>query len=461
MKQSLIHWLTPGALLLLVLAMGCSASGPDQDASRDLPDNGKISELGPRSDTGLPDQGIDLGPPRDIGPDDYDLGVPHELTDITIRGQVSINFSAPAPWVQVLAHCEDQTVEAITDDEGHYTISSNVERCNQLVLHFHKESYLPTYRVVHLPPPTSPVTLDVVMTALKELQCGSSYCVVEGDPISTFPPGPMTRGWISVQSGPAAVDFFGGEFRDTRGNLLWVTGFGYFDLRDDQGATLESFAPFPECFSVGFDALDQLVDVKPETDELLEMNLFTLDESVGRWEDQGTIAWVAYTIDMNDDGHPIIVPADRSLKDDIRSGQLNKAIWVCAPVSGSGWLAWGVSFPQRSCITLQAMNQCRYPLANVVFSVRGRGYGFKAETWTDRRGQACLEASLSEDLGLDYNLNELRGETFWVNTQLRLEEALMEFPSFEIPRQPASCMQPEGCIPLKHIFYDYRIESCL
>jgi len=426
-------------------------------------DDGGLDASGGGGDGGDLDAGdgsLDVdGGPRDIGPGDWDLGVLHDLTELTIEGSVRLDFSSPAPNVQVVVHCGESTQESTTGDDGGYAVTTNVEQCNYLVVEFTKESYLPTYRVIHLPPPTSPVTLDVDMTILQQLLCGTKACVVEGDPVSRFPPGPMTRGWVAVHHGPSAVDYFGGEFRDTQGNLLWVTGFGYFDLRDDSGATLESFEPFDECFGVGFDALAQLVDMLPDTDEV-EMNVFTLDTTQGRWVNKGPVGYVAYTDDYDAEGNPLIVPAARAQKNDIRSGQFQKQVWVCAPLSGSGWTAWGVAVRPRACISFQATNQCQYPLANVVVSLKGRGFGYKATSWTDRRGKACLEASRSENLDLDYNHNELNGETFWVDADLTHQGISARYTDYEMPREEATCAQPENCIALTHRIEDFTIERC-
>lgn len=439
-------------LSAVLAAGGCKADnevenggGPTGDAGRDASDATSDADAGP----------------RDVSPDDWDLGILHDLSELTVEGSVRLDLGSAAPNVQVVAHCGEGTQETQTDDGGRYSLTVQVEHCNTIVVEFAKESYLPAYRVIHLPPPTSPVTLDLTMTTLKQLLCGTGACVVEGDPVSRFPPGPMTRGWVATFSGPQAVDFFGGEFRDTQDNLLWATGFGYFDLRDDSGATLESFEPFDECFGVGFDGLSQLVDVLPETEDV-EMNVFTLDPTKGRWVNQGPVGYVAYTSDYTLEGDPIILPAPRAEKDNIRSGQFDKAIWVCAPLAGSGWTAWGVSVRPRSCIAFRATNQCRFPLANVVVAIRGaRGYGYKAESWTDRRGSACVEASRSEGLDLDYNHNELNGETFWVDAEAIYSGIPQQYPNYELPKEEATCAEPANCIPLEAVFEDFTIERCL
>jgi len=314
--------------------------------------------------------------------------------------------------------------------------------------------------VIGLPPPTSPVTLDVQMTRLRELQCGSGACVVEGDPVSRFPAGPMERGWVTVFNGPQAVDYLGGEFRDTAGNLLWVTGFGYFDLRDGRGAPLESFPPFTECFQVGFDAVGQLVDMDPSTDEV-EMSVFHLDPSSGRWEKQEEVGLVKYTDELDENAQPVLANARRSQLGDIRSGQFHKVVWICMPLGGSGWLAWGVPIRPRTCIRFSAYDQCEDPLANVRFSVRGEGFGYKAESWTDRRGQACVEATRSEALGQDYNHNELSGETFSVTAEAtRQQDSPVPWLAYDLPREEASCAAPEECISLRHKFNVFLPEGC-
>ena len=405
------------------------------------------------------DLGMDAGPQPNDASSVSDAEILHDLTELTVEGTVTVNGVGPAVRVRVVAHCGGATVETETDDNGAYQVSSNVETCNQLVVEFAKDTFLPTFRVVHLPPPTSPVTMDVNVTELAELQCGNDFCVVEGTSVSRFPAGPMARGWVSVHGGTRAVDFFGGEFRTTDASLLWVTGFGYFDLLDINGARIETLRqPFPECFAVDSDALDQIIDADPST-EVLEMNLYTLDPTNGRWSPRGQ-GLVSLTDGADEEGEPVIRPATRDDKDDIRSNQLFTQIWVCAEMQGSGWLAWGRAIPQQTCVTARAYDQCGKPVPNVVFSIVGNGYGYKAESWTDRSGRTCLPAVRSEALGDDYDGNEVRGEVFKLDALLKHTFDSQNIPALQMPIEPGTCDEPETCVPLEFEFTDFEVQEC-
>ncbi len=454
-------WRGAGLLLVaagLLLILGCGKRADDEDLGA-----GGSWDLGPQGfDLGSPDLGgrdLGNGPRRDLGPDDYDLGVLHELTQLTVSGQVRLDFSSPAPRVEVTARCGEGSVRTLTDDSGAYAITSNVEGCHRLVLEYRKESYLPTYRVVQLPPPTSPVTLDLAMTTLYELQCGVSYCIVDGNPLSRMPRDPVARGWLQIQSAPGAVDYFGGEFRDTDGKLLWLTGFGYFDLRDGAGQQLSAFPPEAVCYGVGPEAVSSLVDLIPGTD-LVEMNAYTLDAAAGRWTNLGPVAAVGVTSGYDEDNLPLIDFVTERMLPDLRSGVEDEGAWVCAPLMGSGWLAWGISVEPRACISLRVTNQCRYPLPNVVVDGHGRDHGYRVTTWTDRTGRACIEAAQSEPLARDYDFDTLEGETFWLNVKLSWDVSEVDFPSLELSRSAGSCAQPETCVPLTHVFDDYAIDTC-
>ncbi len=387
-----------------------------------------------------------------------DAAVPAELT---LQGTVTIDWSVPAPRVRVTVRCGAQTQETLTADDGTYSITTtaDVGRCPRLLVEVGKEALLPVLRVVHVPPPTSPLTLDVDLTGLVELQCGSQHCAAEGDPLTRMPSDTIKRGWVAVESGPSAVDHLAGELRDATGNLLRLAGFGYLDLRGAGGDRLETIEPFTECFAVGTDGEAQLVDTLPFTDDL-EMNVYGLDVAEGRWTDQGPVGYVAHTSDYDEEGNPIIVRATRTQLGYIRSGRLHKPVWFCAPLAGSGWIAWGVAVPPGGCVSLRATNQCGCPLGGVVFGIRGQGFGYRADSWTDGHGWACLEVSPSEDIGEDDNHNEIPGETFRVDAKAYLQGLLASFPSHELPREEATCGQPESCVSLEQEYEDFDVDRC-
>jgi len=100
---------------------------------------------------------------------------------------------------------------------------------------------------------------------------------------SRFPHNAMEGGWVMVRSGESAVSSVGGEFRDTDNQLVWLTGFGYFDFRDRAGHPIPAFPAFTECFEVQRDVQSWLVDMDPST-PAVEMRLYALETALGPLE---------------------------------------------------------------------------------------------------------------------------------------------------------------------------------
>jgi hypothetical protein len=104
------------------------------------------------------------------------------------------------------------------------------------------------------------------------------------------------------------------------------------------------------------------------------------------------------------------------------------------------------------------VDQCGTPLSNVVFTLKGRDQGFRAQAWTDGEGRACLDVPPSEPQGLDFDYDGLGGETFWLDVELHWSAgAVKKLRDHECPRQSdtqASCGDPTACVPLQQIFED-------
>lgn len=434
------------------------------------------------------------GGPGDGGP--VGDGPPHDLNTIQVTGTATLGISSPATGVKVTWRCGQKSGSATTNDQGSYTFTADVKGCTPLVVEFNKQSYLPNIRVVHLPPPTSPITLDVPLSALEKLQCGSHRCKVENNSLWNLPNKPMKQGWVVSMAGTSALDYLAGEFRQKDGDLAALLGFAFFDFRDQAGATIKSFQSadvIDLCVPVPSTSLDWIGDVSAAA-ERVELNWYNLDPQRGRWAARTKMAQVSYTRgykykkdkngqcvqELDAEGQPIrnIVTAKRSELADIRSGQLMFSdecaggiktqvyeYWVCGAVDGSGWYAWGLAAKERACFALQATDQCKTPLANAVFVLRGRDHGYRTEAWTDYRGKACVEVFPSEPTGKDYDYDRLAGETFWVDVEVSYAKVLQSFiKSHESPKFSATmssgCQKRTDCIPLNKTITDYTKGSC-
>lgn len=388
---------------------------------------------------------------------------------LAVTGTVRSDTLTPAVGVSVSARCGGDSLSTLTDDDGKYEIDVGVEGCDALVVAFDKEQFLPVLRNVPVPPPTTPVTLDVTLARLSELQCGTQYCVVDGDTVSQFPLRKFQRGWVATMSGPRALDYYAGEFLDDSGNVTELTGFGYFDFRDDTGARIGTLKQgFQECFQISADTYDWLVDVDPTTTDTVEMNAYRLDEGTGRWKKADKPAFVAYTTSYDTSGSrafAVTKPATVAQLPDIRTGLLSSMdaqppYWMCMPIDGSGWYAWGVTIPEQTCFVLASRDQCHAPLANGVFVARGEHFGYLARGWTGWNGETCITAAMSEPTGKDFDLDGKAGETKLLDITAAFRSSTDSRDAREIERQPASCRKPESCTRLEIDFTDYTKLDC-
>ena len=306
----------------------------------------------------------------------------------------------------------------------------------------------------------------------------------------------MQQGWVTSQSGTAGLKYIPGELRQTDGKLTTLLGFSFFDLRDKDGVKIGKFKSteiFKICVPVPSASLDWLGDVEESTSKV-DLTWYNLEPTKGRWKARSPGAVVSYTKGykhtkdsygnckqtLDSEGQPIrnIVEADRKELPDIRSDQLYykdqclggaqtkvSEFWVCGTMDGSGWYAWGLGLSQRSCFALTVTDQCKSPLKNVVFTIKGRDHGYRAESWTDTKGKACLDIIPSEPTGKDYDFDGLGGETFWVDVELSWAKVLQNTTkSHQNPKYTAKsskgCADVASCIPLIKQMQDWNKGIC-
>ncbi len=422
----------------------------------------------------------------------------HDLNTLTVKGKVTIGIGSPATGVKIIARCGSKKPNVTTsDDKGVYSFTADVKGCAPLVVEFNKESYLPNFRVIKLPPPTSPITLDVPLSALEKLQCGTVRCKVQNNPLWNLPNKPMKQGWVVSASGTSALDYIPGELRQTDGKLAALMGFSFFDFRDQKGAVIGKFNAadvIDLCVPIPTSSLDWIGDVNAATADAVELNWYNLQPVQGLWKPRTKPAKVAYTKGYkftkdssgnckqvtDAEGMPVrnIVDAKRSELADVRSNQVYytdeclggvksqvNEFWVCGQVDGSGWYAWGLGVTERSCFALSVTDQCKAPLSNVVFTVKGRDHGYRAQAWTNAQGQACLDVIPSEPTGKDYDHDKLGGETYWVDVVLSYDKVLQNTTkSHQNPKYTGkattTCAQRTNCTPLKKTMQDWNKGTC-
>ena len=376
------------------------------------------------------------------------------LSELTISGVVRDDRQAALKGVEVKAYCGSQSNTTLTKDDGSYELIADVVNCTPLAIEFAKETYLPAARTLPLPPPTSPVIIDVTLPVLTEILCDENLCVEENGTFSTFGSDPVWHGWVVSMMGQRSLPFVGGEFRTTTGDIVWSVGFGYFDFRDRGGVRLEEFPPYSQCTEVPRESLDWLVDVAPGN-ATIDLDLFRLKSNAGQWTERNASAVIKASFLQAPGGAPIIVDVAEDKLDTVRAGTLNDGegrrarIWMCMPIDGSGWYMWGSALAQKSCFNLNVTSNCGSVSTNAFFTLEGEDLGFLARTALNRDGKACLDVAASEPPGIDYDLDLLGGETFLLKGEARAETAVVPMPSLESPRQLGSCEQPSSCMQLE------------
>gem|GEM_PF-5437953 len=376
-----------------------------------------------------------------------------------ITGTVELPYLSSATNVAIVARCGPREVNTTTDANGAYELTVDTDGCAPLVLTMTKERYLPAVRRIGLPLGKAELQLKTVLLELKQLSCNDGFCAAEGYDFTRFPAGPMTRGWVATMGGPRALDDVGGALRDQNGDLLWATGFAYFDLRDDSGAPLTEFAPFDQCVRVDFDAVDWLVDAVPSTDQVEQMT-YVLEADRGRWTRRDSYGYLSYTADTATDanGYPydVVERVNRSQLDFIRTGQFTAKLWLCGRVDRSGWLAFGVPMPRTSCLRITTRDSCNNALTNSAITAVGSGYGFVTGAWTDQTGATCIELARSEPAGEDYDYDGDKGETYFVDLTAISDIRYERIESQQVPREAGSCAQPASCTPLDIQFQTFQ-----
>jgi len=134
--------------------------------------------------------------------------------------------------------------------------------------------------------------------------------------------------------------------------------------------------------------------------------------------------------------------------------------FMCFPIDGAGFYAWGLEVPHKTCFAAEVMDQCGFPVTGAGFELTGRDHGFRTKTWTDLEGRACLEALASEPTGVDFDADGLGGETFWVDVTVEPFAGVdMIIPDHENPRFPggtADCGTPAGCVQIHQVLDNFQ-----
>lgn len=393
----------------------------------------------------------------DAGVETADAGPDPKVIHIT--GSVELPYLSSATDVAVAARCGPRQVDTTTDANGAYELTIDTDGCAPLVIEMQKERYLPAVRRIPLPLGQPDLELETVLLELEQLSCNNGYCAVDGYDFTRFPSGPMTRGWVATMGGPRALDYLGGVLRDQNGDLFWATQFAYFDLRDADGAPLTEFSSFEQCMRVDYEAVPWLVDAVPATDQV-EQASYVLETDRGRWTRRDSYGYLSYTADTGTDeqGYPydIIERVNRAQLAEIRAEQFAAKLWLCGQVDRSGWLAFGLPMPQTSCLRLTTRDSCGAALENAAINVQGADYGFRASAWTDQSGTTCIDLARSEPTGETYDYDDNRGETYFVDITAISDIRYERIESVEVPRQAASCAQPETCTPLNIEFQTFQ-----
>lgn len=403
---------------------------------------------GPPSDASTaPLPAEDAGP---VGPmPDAEVFDPNR---VTLQGTVS-RLTAQDPSTRITARCGD-TVRAeaeILEDFAEYSLDVDVTDCTELVVSFDNLGSVPAHRVIPMPPPTARLTLDIEMGTVEAVQCEDG-CTTAAGLISTFPADPIRQGYVSVQPHDA-THLVPGGFQQNTGELIRLNGFAYMDFRDAGQNPIQEFPSTYECFLVDRRSWAVTVDVRPETPEV-ENVLFSYDEAAARWVRRG-FARLSRRLEM--EGTEAYTPITRDDLAALRSGDAMDTFWMCAPITGSGWVGWGAVRSGRTCVQFSATDQCGTPQRGVHFELEGAAGSFRAEGWTGSDGLGCAVVPASEPDGEDYDADEVPGQAAALNVFARHPDGPVSSsedlaPPPTQPNVQPSCDASEDCFPIEGTF---------
>ena len=411
----------------------------------------------------------------------------YDPTALTVAGHVSIPGGGATDTVVTL-RCGDEEVETVTDDDGDYSLTADVTGCERFAVEFVKDSYMTNMRAVDLPLYRSPVTIDVPLAEMEELQCGSEYCTTRRSKFDNMDM--IAQGWLGTETGRDALELVPGEFKDTDGIPLFLVGLGDMGFIDNAGNPVEGMDLYL-CLKLERNALDWLGDTDLAT-PTVENRAYRLDRESGRWRELPLPAHIAYRLGdrftKDDEGKCEYIKDDNGKtlpkweflerekladaraetyfednpcsRSDPPSTMYITDYSVCLPVDRTDIYAAGIPMPRKSCFNLTVRNQCGEPVRGAGFSFQGRDHGYRAEGWTDESGTVCLEAIASEPVGEDYDMDGLGGETFWVDAEIVPPSgSTVRMKSLECAEAvpgAAGCAAPEACVQLTETVKDYN-----
>lgn len=437
-----------------------------------------------RSGDGGADRGLSDGGVSDARARDAAVDAGHDLDTLRLVGRLTIGAS-PAVNVNVIARCGSKVARATSDDAGAYSLVADVAGCSPLVVEFNQRAFVPNFRVIHLPPPASPLTLNLELSPASQFVCGDAECRFEGysgQNLTIQRDGVLSQGWGMLQTGSAALPFVPGEFRQRDGTLARIFSFGYYDFQDAQGHTLGAGVyPNPAlgadgrqfCAAVDAEVQDWFGDLTGgagSSEAAAQLISYTFDPPSGRWTESGPTGRVGFTCGYDEQSRPMIHFAPAKALDDIRAstfyvdaqtcaqvagpGDGHVAVseyWACGEVKGSGWFAVGLPVRTTTCLAVSAKDGCGKPAPGTAIIVTGIDDGFRAEAWTDSAGRTCLEMPPSEGVGVDLDFDGLGGEVFRVAVAAERQGSVypvvnsLEINAASGAAPAATCADPSRC----------------
>jgi hypothetical protein len=398
----------------------------------------------------------------------------------TVRIDVQVDLgTSDAADVRVTGRCGQRELTAVTGLDGRYTLDIDMIDCDRIVLQHEKTGFLPAFRVVPVSPSQREVSLTLELEPLNELECGSELCHTKyGTDVMTG--GVIARGYQYGEAGDVALDQIPPDMRTDDDELISFLGFQYLEVYDADGNRLDETEIVRGCTRINQSGLSWVGDADPSTAEV-DLDWYRYDEHSGRWKRGSTTGELLFRrgnrliLDdgghcdevMDDSGRAIrdLQPVERSMMPDVRAeehyavpGCASSAepepihvreYWVCGPVEGMGFYAYGRSAPEQTCYAMRVTNECDEPLEGVLFSARGVEHGYLHHASTGPDGTACIDVMASEPIGEDYDLDELGGEVFSVELEVRGGRAGRErIENKENPKDFGSCEEPETCVQL-------------
>lgn len=165
--------------------------------------------------------------------------------NLRIFGNIKSDSGNVIGDMSVLATCGEKEVEENPDENGDYSLSIQVENCEQLTVTVQRaaqtEGYVPLVYRYRMPPPVNAIELNLKVKEAKEIRCDGVFCEAR-NVFKGLDYGHYRTGYAYNSVELNDISNFGAIFESNDQELLWLHRFIYRDYRNERSETLNNFA---------------------------------------------------------------------------------------------------------------------------------------------------------------------------------------------------------------------------